>query len=39
MKNYINNGESLRKKPTDLSIKNKQIAFCLNLPVVINKAT
>ena len=24
MKNYINNGESLRKKPTDLSIKNKQ---------------
>ena len=32
MKNYINNGENLRKKPIDLSIKNKQIAFCSNLP-------
>ena len=32
MKNYINNGENLKKKPIDLSIKNKQIAFCSNLP-------
>ena len=32
MKNNINNGENLRKKPIDLSIKNKQITFCLNLP-------
>ena len=29
---FINNGRNLRKKPTDLSIKNKQIAFCSNLP-------
>ena len=32
MKNCINNGENLRRKPIDLSIKNKQIAFCSNLP-------
>ena len=31
-KNYINNRENLRKIPIDLSIKNKQIAFCPNLP-------
>ena len=32
MKNYINNGKNLNKKPLNLSIKNKQIAFCSNLP-------
>ena len=32
MNNYINNGENLDKMPIDLSIKNKQIAFCYNLP-------
>ena len=32
MKNYINNGENLRKKSIDLSIKSKQITFCSNLP-------
>ena len=32
MKNYINNGKNLNKKPVNLSIKNKQIAFCSNLP-------
>ena len=32
MKDYINYGENLNKKPIDLSIKNKQIAFCSNLP-------
>ena len=26
---------NIRKKPTDLSIKNKQIAFCSNLPLRI----
>ena len=28
MKDYINNGENLNKKPIDLSLKNKQIDFC-----------
>ena len=33
MKMYINNRENLRKKPIfDLSIKNRQIAFCFNPP-------
>ena len=32
MKSYINNGENLRKKSIDLSIKNKQKTFCSNLP-------
>ena len=32
MKNYINQRENFRKIPIDLSIKNKQIAFCSNLP-------
>ena len=31
MKNYVNNGQNLNKKPIDLSIKNKQIAFCSKL--------
>ena len=31
-KDCINNGENLRKKPINLSIKNKQTAFCSNLP-------
>ena len=33
MKKYTDNGENLNKKPIDLSIKNKQIAFCSNLPI------
>ena len=32
MKNYIKNGENYNKKPIDLSFKNKQIAFCPELP-------
>ena len=32
MKNYIDNEKNLRKKPINLSIKNKQIGFCSNLP-------
>ena len=32
IKDYINNGKNLNKKPIDLSIRNKQIAFCSNLP-------
>ena len=32
MKDYINNEESLNKRPIDLSIKNKQVAFSSNLP-------
>ena len=32
MKDYINNEKNLNKKPIDLSIKNKQVAFCSNLP-------
>ena len=31
-KDCINNGENLRKKPINLSIENKQTAFCSNLP-------
>ena len=30
--NYINNGKALNKKPINLRIKNKQIAFCSNSP-------
>ena len=32
MKNYINNGKYLNKKPIYLNIKYKKIAFCSNLP-------
>ena len=32
MKDYIDDGENLKTKPIDLSIKNKQIAFCPELP-------
>ena len=31
VENYINKRESLRERPIDLSIKNKQTAFCPNL--------
>ena len=34
-KNYTDNGKSLNKKPIDLTIKNKQIAFCSNFPIGI----
>ena len=33
VKHDINNGEILRKKPINLSIKNKQTAFCSNLSI------
>lgn len=32
MKDYIDNGENLKIKPIDLSIKNKQIVFFAILP-------
>ena len=32
IKNCINNGKALNKKPINLRIKNKQIAFCSNSP-------
>ena len=32
IKKYINNGKALNKKPINLRIKNKQIAFCSNSP-------
>ena len=35
MKNYINKRENLGKSPIDLSIRNKQIAFCPNLSLGI----
>ena len=35
MKRYIDDGENLCKKTIDLSIKNKQIAFCSNLIIGI----
>ena len=35
IKYYINNGENLDKKPIDLSLKNKKIAFCTQLPFEI----
>ena len=28
MKDYINNGEHFKIKPTDLSLRNKCIAYC-----------
>ena len=31
-KSRINNGENLNKNPIDLSIKNKQMVFCSDLP-------
>ena len=31
-KSRINNEENLNKNPIDLSIKNKQMAFCSDLP-------
>ena len=32
MKDYINNGENLKLKLIDLSLKNKCIAYCHELP-------
>ena len=32
MKEYIYNGENLKIKPTDSNLKNKCIAYCLELP-------
>ena len=29
---YISNGKNLKIKPIDLNFKNKQIAYCLDLP-------
>ena len=31
IENYVNNVKNLNKKPIDLGIKNKRIAFCSNL--------
>ena len=31
MEDYIDNGENLKIKPIDLSIKNKQIVFFCNI--------
>ena len=32
MKDYINNGENLKIKPIDITLKNKCIAYCPELP-------
>ena len=35
MKDYINNGENFKTKPIDSSLKNKCIAYCLELPFIM----
>ena len=37
MKKYIDNGENLNKKLIDLSIKSKQIAFCINYKLSLSR--